>query len=79
MPKISSRVLITTMFLYIIGVPGDALAYLDPGSGSIILQLLLGGIAGVVMVLKLYWESLVGLFRRKKREQGDIPRSELHQ
>ncbi|MEE2998248.1 MAG: hypothetical protein VX700_13995 [Pseudomonadota bacterium] len=42
-----------------------ALAYLDPGTGSIILQLLLGGLAGALVILKLYWFRLKALFSRK--------------
>ena len=38
-------------------------AYLDPGTGSMILQLLLGGIAGAVIVLKLYWQRFLTLFK----------------
>ena len=30
-------------------------AYLDPGSGSILLQVLLGGFAAVGVIVKLYW------------------------
>jgi hypothetical protein len=33
----------------------SAWAYLDPGTGSMMLQLLLGGIAGAMVVGKLYW------------------------
>lgn len=33
---------------------GPAWAYLDPGTGSMMLQLLLGGIAGAMVVGKLY-------------------------
>jgi hypothetical protein len=40
-------------------------AYLDPGTGSMILQLLLGGIAGVAIVLKLYWQRFLSLFKKK--------------
>ncbi len=39
-------------------------AYLDPGSGSMLLQLILGGFAGLVVLVKLYWrrlKALVGL------------------
>jgi hypothetical protein len=36
----------------------DAHAYLDPGTGSFVLQMLLGGIAGVMVVVRLYWEKL---------------------
>jgi hypothetical protein len=32
-----------------------AWAYLDPGTGSMMLQVLLGGIAGAMVVGKLYW------------------------
>jgi hypothetical protein len=39
----------------------SAHAYLDPGTGSIILQVLLGGIAGLGLALKLYWNKLLSL------------------
>lgn len=35
-----------------------ASAYLDPGTGSFILQMLLGGIAGLAVVGRLYWTRL---------------------
>jgi hypothetical protein len=35
---------------------GPAWAYLDPGTGSMMLQLLLGGVAGVMVVGRLYWQ-----------------------
>jgi hypothetical protein len=40
-------------------------AYLDPGTGSMIIQLLLGGIAGAAIVLKLYWQRFLNLFKGK--------------
>ncbi len=40
----------------------SAFAYLDPGTGSMVLQLLLGGIAGLAVVVKLYWHSLLSFF-----------------
>jgi hypothetical protein len=33
-------------------------AYLDPGSGSMLVQLLLGGAAGIGVILKLTWQRL---------------------
>ncbi len=33
-------------------------AYIDPGTGGMLLQLLLGGIAGGLVILKLYWHRL---------------------
>jgi len=40
-----------------------AQAYLDAGSGSMMLQVLLGGFAGLVVVIKLYWRRLLGALR----------------
>jgi len=36
-----------------------AFAYLDPGTGSLLLQLLLGGVAGLAVIAKLYWRRLL--------------------
>ena len=33
-------------------------AYLDPGSGSMLLQVILGGFAAVGVALKLYWHRI---------------------
>jgi hypothetical protein len=41
-----------------------AYAYLDPATGSVILQGLLAGIAGLMVVLRLYWGRLKAFFRR---------------
>ena len=37
----------------------SAWAYLDPGTGSIILQVLLGGVAGLLLTGKLYWHKIL--------------------
>ena len=43
-------------------------AYLDTGSGSLLLQMLLGGIAGLGVFLKMNWHSLRSRFSRSDRE-----------
>jgi hypothetical protein len=40
-------------------------AYLDPGTGTIVLQSLLAGTAGAALVVKLYWRSFLSYFRRR--------------
>ena len=35
------------------------LAYLDPGTGSLIVQLVLGGAAAVAVTAKLWWHRLL--------------------
>ena len=37
-------------------------AYLDPGSGSMLLQLLAGGVAGVAVAGKMYWQRIKRAF-----------------
>ena len=37
-------------------------AYLDPGSGSMLVQLLLGGVAGAAVIVKLGWQRIRGMF-----------------
>jgi hypothetical protein len=46
----------------------SAFAYLDPGTGSMILQVLLGGVAGLALAGKLYWHKLLSLFGRGPKE-----------
>lgn len=41
-----------------------AYAYLDPGTGSIMLQMILGGLAGLAVAVKLYWARIVEVFER---------------
>jgi hypothetical protein len=37
---------------------GTPLGYIDPGSGSLFLQALAGGVAAVGVVTKVYWRRL---------------------
>ena len=44
------------------------LAYLDPGTGSMLVQLLVGGAAAVAVTAKLYWHRILRLFRIRRDE-----------
>ena len=33
----------------------DAYAYLDPGTGSVVIQAIIGALVGVGITLKIYW------------------------
>lgn len=48
----------------IVANPAQALAYIDPTAGGLLVQLLLGGVAGLGVILKLYWHKLTGPFKR---------------
>lgn len=50
-----------------------AYAYLEPGSGSMLLQLLLGGFAGLAVILRFFWRrilSLLGIRSAQPRPSG---------
>ena len=44
--------------------PGTAYAYLDPGTGSIIIQAILGAIAAGFMTISIWWHKFK-LFMKK--------------
>ena len=64
----STRVLLALVLVLAGAAP--AYAYLDPGSGSMMVQLLLGGVAGAVVIVRLYWARLLTMLglRRDKPE-----------
>ena len=45
----------------------SAHAYLDPGTGSIILQAIIGALAAIVVALKLYWHKFLVFLRIRKK------------
>lgn len=47
-------------------------AYLDPGSGSILLQALLGGVAAVAITGKLWWARLLQILRIRRPEDHPV-------
>lgn len=49
----------------------DRLAYLDPGSGSYLLQLLIASALGGVLVLRIYWTKVIGFIRRLLGKEVD--------
>ena len=46
-------------------------AYLDPGSGSFILQLVLATLLGSIFLIKTYWRKITGFFRRDQAADDD--------
>lgn len=65
-----NKLLFVLVFFAAINLTYPAHAYLDPGTGSMILQLLLGGVAGALVICKLYWDRLKGLFGDKKKKSS---------
>ncbi len=49
--------------------PDEAMAYIDPSAGGLLVQLLLGGLAGIGVVVKLYWGKITGYFRKGNNDE----------
>lgn len=61
--------------VYLSGIT-PAEAYLDPGTGSIIVQGIIGAVAGGLVLMKVYWQKIKRAFSRKpvkKPVDGDEP------
>ena len=54
----------------------DLLAYLDPGSGSMILQILAGGVAAVAVTARLYWDRILKFLKIRKPEDETVTQKE---
>ena len=49
---------ILVLFLVVVGLSRDAYAYVDPGTGSYLLQILVAGFLGLLYALRLSWARL---------------------
>jgi hypothetical protein len=54
-------------FLAIAATPAHA--YIDPNSGSLMLQAILGGLAGLAVVIRLYWHKLRAMLGLRKSDR----------
>ena len=63
--------IIPSMF-YQFSVP-DAFAYIDPGTGSVIIQMIIGGLVGTGIAVKVFWyrikSALSPSFKRNNSDE----------
>lgn len=62
----ASTVVVLCTSCLLIAVP--AYAYVDPGTGGMLVQLVTGGVAGGLILLRLYWRRLKSLVMRTPPE-----------
>ena len=60
-----TKALIFVILLFFI-IPQPVSAYLDPGFGSMVWQLIVTVLFGVTFALKIYWQKLKNLFSGTK-------------
>jgi heme/copper-type cytochrome/quinol oxidase subunit 1 len=64
--------------LLLLGLPKRAEAlYLDPGTGSIVLQVMIGSFLAAMAMVRVYWSRLRSLFRRKNGDARETSQDTL--
>lgn len=59
------------LFVMFLGLlfPAEAYAYLDPGTGSLLIQSIIAAIAAVGYAIRTNWDRLGQLFRSSRKPQ----------
>ena len=71
--RVITAALFVATFLLVSHLQGSVQAYLDPGTGSIALQLLIAGVVGVLATVRLYWDRLRSFVFRRHAERDGTP------
>lgn len=57
--------IITLLFV----IPQPAHAYIDPGTGSVILQAVIGLFFAGAVTIKMFWQKIISFFKRSKSSE----------
>jgi len=56
-------------------IPTDAYAYIDPGTGSYVVQAIVAAVAGGAMAMRMYWDRVKAFLRGEASENDTEPGS----
>jgi hypothetical protein len=73
-----SPIYISMLHAPVISLLPNIILYIDPGTGSIILQAVAAAIAGVAIAAKIYWHSLLKFLGLRKEIKPDTSVPEDH-
>ncbi len=59
------------LFIGVLLMPGLAQAYLDPGTGSYVLQIVIGALLGGLFAIGIFWKRVLAFIRRVFSRSGD--------
>lgn len=68
--KITS-LLLAAAFIILISA-GPAFAYIDPGSGSAVISIIIGAFVAAGLAIKSFWYKITGFFSGSKSSSQDI-------
>jgi hypothetical protein len=67
----SFSTVIFRQLIVLIGSLNKDLAYLDPGSGSFILQILLATLLASLLFMKSFWRKVIGIFKKPSPDEDE--------
>lgn len=67
--KLNFKILLP--IFWIISYASPAYAYLDPGTGSLLIQGLIGGLAAAMSFISIYWQKIKAFFSKDKHDKDD--------
>jgi hypothetical protein len=63
--------ILIALFTGVLNYTHDAYAYLDPGTGSYLLQILIAGLVGAAFSIKIFWQRIKDFFSGKKPDNNE--------
>jgi hypothetical protein len=73
--KFAARVMMLFLLIYA-AFPRNAYAYLDPGTGSFMLQVIVGFLVGAIFAIKMFWANIRGFLSELFSGKGKRDREE---
>jgi hypothetical protein len=61
----------TLVIVVVALITKDAHAYLDPGTGSMLLQVAIAGMIGAAVFLRAFWSRIVSFFKSKDSDTDE--------
>ena len=64
---------LTVVYLFVFLIAATSVyAYIDPGSGSILFQVLVGGVLAMAATVRLYWKRIKILLKHDRSAPDDL-------
>lgn len=60
------------VFVPVLVLVRATLGYIDPGSGSFIFQMVIGGLLAIAVTVRAFWGRILGVFRREPRKPSQL-------
>jgi len=61
------------LLIILIGITGNVYGYVDPGTGSYLVQVLIAAAAGAALGIKLFWKKITAFFHHLFHRENTPP------